>query len=174
MNAVDYSAGFAGPVHLFSGLVAPDLLPALAAEAVAGPARRVTVKGSSEAWEERGVGRDAGLWRVMAAPAVTGLAETLIGAPIAHAQAWSNRYAPGERIALHTDCAGDIQLLLLLGAERAPDVALKLVGGAAARQPPMSPGDAILFSAAKIPHETLRCGGPAPRVTACMRFFAAA
>lgn len=167
------SEGFEAPVHLLSELVPADHLPPLIEEAIAGPPRRVHVHGDDMTWAERTVMTGGGLWSALTQECVRKLACALMGAPIGIARGWTNLYAAGERIAWHKDCAGDIQLLLLLAAAHSPDVSLRLRGRDGPRQFPLMPGDALLFSARRVEHETLASAEPAPRITAVMRFFGA-
>lgn len=108
----------------------------------------------------------------MAQEQVTELACTLMRAPIGRIRAWTNCYAAGERISWHKDCAGDIQLLLLLAAAHSPDMSLWLRGRAGPRPFSLTPGDAVLFSATRVEHETAASIGTVPRISAVMRFFA--
>jgi hypothetical protein len=168
----NHSEQFEGPVYLLAGLVPEDRLPALIAEAIEGPSRRARVHGGDKTWEERSVSIGGGIWSAMAQKQVTELACELMRAPIGKIRAWTNCYAAGERISWHKDCAGDIQLLLLLAVAHSPDMSLWLRGRAGPRPFPLTPGDAVLFSATRVEHETAASTDPAPRITAVMRFFA--
>ena len=108
----------------------------------------------------------------MAQKQVTELACNLMKTSIGKIRAWTNYYVAGERISWHKDCAGDIQLLLLLAAADSPDLSLWLRGRAGPRPFPLTPGDAVLFSATRVEHETAASTETTPRITAVMRFFA--
>lgn len=167
------SEEFDGHVHLLNGLVSKDRLAALIEEAIDGPSRRVQVNGGGVTWEERPVRFGGALWSAMAQSQVTDLATALIGAQIGQITAWANKYAVGERIAWHTDVSGEIQLILLLASPHSPDTSLWLRSKAGPRQLPLAPGDAVLFSASRIEHETLASTDRSLRVSAVMRFFRA-
>ena len=63
----NHSEQFEGPVYLLAGTVVPeDRLPALIAEAIEGPSRRVRVHGGDKTWEERSVSIGGGIWSAMA------------------------------------------------------------------------------------------------------------
>jgi hypothetical protein len=173
LSITNLSEGFDGPVHVLRGLVRRDGLPALIEEAIEGPPRRVHVHGGDRTWEQRFVRTGGALWSTMAQNRVTVLACALMGAPIGNVRAWTNRYAAGERISWHKDGAGDIQLLLLLAAPHSPDMSLRLRGKAGPRQFPLAHGDALLFSASRVEHETLASADATPRISAVMRFFRA-
>jgi hypothetical protein len=73
-----------------------------------------------------------------------------------HCRCWTSVYGPGEYINAHRDRAGDIQLLICLQAP--PDAGC---GGSLQLRSPtgelslfLVPGDAILFEASSVEHET--------------------
>ena len=72
---------------------------------------------------------------------------------ITNFQSWANMYTAGERIAAHRDVAGDVQLLIQL--ETPPrQYGGHLLLGEECEEILLQPGDALLFEAKKILHQT--------------------
>ena len=175
MDVTDLSASFAGRVFHIPGLANRSELSRLAEEALEGPCSRVTLGNTGLSWEERPVQPDSELWTTMQQDFVTQLVTQALGTQIRKMMAWTNVYAAGERIPWHKDSCGDIQLLLVVAASDPEAGGLWLESRAGPRRIPLPPGDAILFTAARIRHQTSATVAlKEPRITAAMRFFAVA
>jgi hypothetical protein len=111
----------------------------------------------------------------MDCPAVKQLALEAVGRTIDHAIAWSNIYFEGESIPWHRDSCGDIQLLLVIREPDRDNGGIWLESKSGPHFIRLRSGDALLFTANRIPHATKPTQShDSPRITAAMRFFAPA
>lgn len=165
---------------LLPGLVPKSALPVLVHDALAAPARRVTVGNNKERWTEHAIDGSCALGEFLESACVFDLAQAASDVPLTSRPAiWAQSYVAGERIAWHCDSIGQIQLLLCLEAPvatagglfcmRVDETEVRIA---------LEPADALLFRASEIPHSTTRLtvtpDHPQPRrITAAARFFAA-
>jgi hypothetical protein len=136
--------------------IAPACAAAMVGELLRGCRRRVTVGAGDECWTEYSVAAESRLGRILAGPAAMRLVAAALGPGDAYgAHLWGQTYEVGERIALHTDADGDVQLLLCL--EQPPAACggyLILRPNTAEVRLRLDPGDAVMFRATDIPHAT--------------------
>jgi hypothetical protein len=131
-------------------------------------------------WEEQGVPEDNDVHRLFSDGALVGGLADLLGARQEghRLTCWISRYREGEYISRHTDRAGSVQIVLLLGIlSGAPGGTLMLTLPQGEVRLDLSPGDAVIFRASCIPHSTTPlvatpdCADPIRTVAVARYFF---
>jgi hypothetical protein len=166
-----------GKCLLVKEFIPSGLAASLVPELLAGRARRVTVGAKDEWWTEYSIDTRSRLGRILTGADAMKLVHAGVEAPsFLRAQLWGQAYELGQRIALHTDAEGDVQLLLCL--EQPPAECggyLILKPGEGEVRLRLEPGDALLFRATDIPHATTPIipsqGAEAPRRTVAVARF---
>ncbi len=164
---------------LFPGLL-PDAGRAFLIDGISPlPSLRVSCGIPSVTWEEHEIPPGTDLFAYLTRDDLNALALSRYapGARIESVIAWCSTYRAGEHINRHTDKCGSIQLLLCLEAPppgSGGELLLDL-GGTSLRVC-LQPGDALLFEASRIPHQTTplvaTAGTPAPkRSVVAVRYF---
>jgi hypothetical protein len=158
----------------------PEEVDRILQESSAWPKRTVIVRqGDPASWLSQQVPGDSLLHARLLSDPILNLVRAIsaTSSTLVTTQCWTNIYRAGEFISPHRDAGGTMQLMLSL-ASPPPECGGVFVASlhGTPREIPLGPGDAVLFQATAIEHQTTpllpspACPHPL-RITAVMRYF---
>jgi hypothetical protein len=158
------------------GFLTPQQISVFLASLEEVEARRVKCHDESITWDEKNIAKGSIIWEFFMSQATIRWISNLHPMKTFGISSWACIYSRGEHIDAHKDGAGDTQFLICL-ANGQPDWGGQLIlrPNGVEHEVFLHPGDAVLFKASQIEHETMPCCPPpgiiAPRITAVARFF---